>query len=868
MSTYYKGPSSSLFPCWQWPPGQTDSHPDSSFSGSSSIKCSPTIDTCVWARLRDAQLYVRVYATMAEPEAESDKSGSTAVEHDMEEHDETVSSTDSALDGAERDENTRQAVQKLLEGALVAAGLGELSLRDDRDKESDGTGGRSRRAAARDPPCELQKLEEEGGDEGTKEEGDTVVEWVDITHPFIEAASLLDPGELVQHWNFSLLDAMSAVELLDPKMDSSMHWTDFKTYPRTVSEASEQGLLQFDGHTNSQLIGIFDEVLACVVTWLSGYTLAQTVFSCLYLLETDRAVTPYLRTFSMAVVKMVDYMREYICRGGVYAEDDQLGMCFGFNMLTSVSDTTVSAALRVSEERASTSARQSLLTDRQRDGGEGTVSKETEELRAVSTRIRFVRNLFGLILLLRRRSVSVVQPILKHLNQCLSLLSDIIISCPLGGKLDPHNPLKLGFHPLINHNLLPPSYRQCSIMPREDALASLRTTLKEIDSVLGSGKLDSLKSLKEWSRDFCSQQVVPNVFARSVLVLTCMQSDRTKMFGSPSLEEMLKKDAHEFSNPPSLNPRSALFTSTQGKELTERFFGRAVHPMFELLRVYCHPRALQQEKTEHVLDFLADLQHETERIDQLLNEVAMKTDPMRQHLACYASWVLYHTLCLMIDYVVMGFEYNLYSPFEYHYVYWYLEYLYGWLHTSWKTADKLNPDQSVVSSGKANKKKGKRLRRETVDRKEREVAIVQVKRLVCVGMMRGFEAMILEGKVHTPPFEYGSQELCFQHRFAAFACIATPHLLTFGDYEHLAGVHNYRERDINLYEAASRHFTSARAVLESLPHPSDELQGLLKVAKMNIVIMNLSANGHKRESKVKPVLDFSLHNHFPVIRIQ
>ena len=321
-----------------------------------------------------------------------------------------------------------------------------------------------------------------------------------------------------------------------------------------------------------------------------------------------------------------------------------------------------------------------------------------------------------------------------------------------------------------------------------------------------------------------------------------------------------------FSNPPSLNPRSPLFTSSQGKELTERFFGRAVHPMSELLRVYCQPRARQQEKAERVLDFLADLQHETERIDHLQNEVAMKTDPARQHLACYASWVLYHTLSLMIDYVVMGLEYNLYSPFEYHYVYWYLEYLYGWLHTSWKTADRLNPEP--LAAGKGNKKKGKKLRREATEKREREVAVVHVKRLMCVGMMRAFEALIIDEKVPIPHFEYGGLDLCFKHRFAAFACIVTPQLLTYEDYEQLAGISNYKGKDINLYEAASRHFTSAKTVLDSLPHPSEELQSLLKVVKTNTVIMNLSAKGHKKESKVKPVLDFSLHKHFPVIRIQ
>ena len=795
-----------------------------------------------------------------------------------------ATSTEGAAGGAKYDEETRQSMQNILENALASVELERLNLCSETERDSRCAGERSHQSASAEPSaaaCERERqlsLEEGGrgeqrgvgeevgrGKEEEEEEG--VLEWVDITELFSEAASHLLPGELVQHWSFSLIDAMSAVELLDPKMDANMHYTDFKRYPRTVCEAVKRGLLQLDGHTHLQLVGIFDEILVSVATWLQGYTLAQTVFSCVYLLDTERAESHYLRSFSTAVVKVVEYMREYICRGGVYAEDDQQGMCFGFNMLTSVSDTSVAAALRDSEDRGSASARLSTQADRQREGGEKMASEETEAIRAIVTRIRFVRNLFGFVSLLRKRPVSTIDLISNHFKQCLDLLCDIITTAPLGEKLDPHDPLKLGFHPLINHNLLPPSYRHCKIMPRDEGLPCLLTILKQVEVALGFGKLESLRALKEGSRDFCSQAEVPNVIARSVMVLLCMQSDRTKIFGSPSLEEMLKRDAHEFSNPPSLNPRSPLYTSSQGKELTERFFGRAVHPMSELLRLYCQPRARQQEKAERVLDLLADLQHETERIDHLQNEVAMKTDPARQHLACYASWVLYHTLCLMIDYVVMGFEYNLYSPFECHYVYWYLEYLYGWLHTSWKTADKLNLEQPAAS-GKAKGKKGKKQRREATERREREVAIVQVKRLMCVAMMRAFEALTLEEKVHVPSFEYGSQELCFQHRFAAFACILTPQLLTYEDYKQLAGIHNYRGKNINLYEAASCHFTSARTILESIPHPSQELQGLLKAVKTNIVIMNLSAKGHKKESKVKPLLDYSFHKHFPVMRIQ
>ena len=805
----------------------------------------------------------------------------------------------------------RQEVQRVLEEALLAVGLEELLVADGDATSEEGAGSRRRgkeeaeavgsnpgrctvqrelSMEAGDPERPLSTEEEcgesselvrvkpaavERGERGGSKEGSENLpknrriaavrtEWTDITTLFTQAALQLAQGELVKELSFSLLGAMSAVEMLDPKMDASMHWASFRGYPWTVEEAVRSGRLQLDNHSPSRIVGIFDEVFACIATWLDGHTMAQTLFTCLYLLDTGRLEDPHLRAFSLAIVKVCEYIRECICRGGVSVEEDQQGVCFGFNMLGSVDDATVFAALKELEDRASSLARHSAREDRQRDREKMVVSDETELLKSLLVRARFVRNLFGLTTCLRKCLPDSFQAIADHLSQCLTLLPDMISSCPLGEKLDPSDPLKLGFHPLINHNLLPPSYKPCAIVPRLDAFSSLQTILIQLQTVLDFGRLDSFKALHTLSGAFCARDPTPNVFVRSAMVLVCMQSERTKLFGSPSMEDMLKKDVREFCNPPSLNPRSPLFSSAQGKELTERFFGRTIAPMYELLRMYSQHRARQQEKAERVLDFLADLQHETERIDHLHNDLALKVDPGRQHLACYSSWVLYYTLCVMIDYVVLGLEFKLYSPFEFHYVFWYLEYLYGWLHTTFKSANRLNADSQAAPKGK---KKGKKAKKDAAEKRERDMTLVQVKRVVCVALMRSFEALILDGKVPYPSFEYGSEALCFHHRFASFASISTPQLLTYQDYHKLAGIHNYKGLDINLYDAAARHFTSAKAALENLPHPSEELQGLIRAIKTNVVVMNLAAKGHKKESKNMAILDFSLHKHFPVIRI-
>ena len=761
-----------------------------------------------------------------------------------------------------------EEIQKVLEDALKSVRLDSLAPEESVEKEK----------------CQTRGEESMDGGDGASQAGKEAVsspdgivrslsrgkiprmEWVDITDQFRAAAEWLAPGELVQETNFSLFDAMSAIELMDSKMDASMQWGAYREYPRALSEIKEKGLLELDDHPPARLVGVFDEVFACVATWLEGHTLAQTVFTCMYLLETEEIENVYLRAFSQGVVKIVEYMRECICHGGVYAEDDQQGLCFGFNMLNAVADSSVAAALKEAETKAQglseqLSGRDSRVAADVLQKTTAECSEEAVAFNALLVRIRFTKNLFSFISSVGKGTVQGIDVAEQKLAQCLSLLGDITSSIDVGTKLDPDNPLALGFHPMINQRLLPPSYKPYGILPRGEGIRILHTILSHVQRVLTFGRLESFQELYDAIVGFCATADSPNVFVRSLLVLLCLESNRSKFFGSSSIENMLKEDARLLVNPPSLNPRSPVAASSQGKEATSRFFGRAVSPMIEFLKLHCQHRARQRQKITRSLDVLGDFQQETERIDHRIHELTLKMDPQRQHLACYGSWFLYYVTQLMVEYLLLGFEYRLYSPFELHYVYWYLEYLYGWHFTTLRSAEKLLMFEPLKGKRKAKKKK------ELPKEKEREMAVLNARRTVCVGIMRALEALILGGKLREPAFEYGGMDMCFRHRFFPFSSIGTPHLLSYADYKKLAGIENYRGRDVNLYEAASKHFMAAKSALENLAQQSEDLDSLLKVVKTNIVIMNLASRGHKKDSNLPPSFDYSLHSHYPVIRI-
>lgn len=63
---------------------------------------------------------------------------------------------------------------------------------------------------------------------------------------------------------------------------------------------------------NSEIIGIIDALNACLVSWLDGSSLAQTVFTCLYLHQPYNIQDKSLRAFCISVYKSVQVMGNFI----------------------------------------------------------------------------------------------------------------------------------------------------------------------------------------------------------------------------------------------------------------------------------------------------------------------------------------------------------------------------------------------------------------------------------------------------------------------------------------------------------------------------------------------------------------------------
>lgn len=129
---------------------------------------------------------------------------------------------------------------------------------------------------------------------------------------------------------------MSAIEMMDPKMDAGMCCNKFSvplTYEVAVQVIKIVPILQLFNlsvvflHFSplpqtdkiklaslepNELIGIMDGIYACLVSWLDGHSLAQTLFTCLYLHQPHSIEDRSLRAFCCAIHKLTQIIRKFV----------------------------------------------------------------------------------------------------------------------------------------------------------------------------------------------------------------------------------------------------------------------------------------------------------------------------------------------------------------------------------------------------------------------------------------------------------------------------------------------------------------------------------------------------------------------------
>ncbi|XP_049618251.1 N-alpha-acetyltransferase 35, NatC auxiliary subunit [Syngnathus scovelli] len=696
--------------------------------------------------------------------------------------------------------------------------------------------------------------------------------WVDITHDFKSSCKELSLGELLHDKLFGLFEAMSAIEMMDPKMDAGMIGNQVNRKVLNFEQAIKEHTIKVKDLSLPELIGIMDTCFCCLITWLEGHSLAQTVFTCLYVHNPDLIEEPALKAFALGILKICDIAREKVNKAAVFEEEDFQAMTYGFRMANNVTDLRVTGMLKDVEDEL----QRKVKSTRSRQGEQRNpeVELEHQQYLALFNRIKFTRLLLTALIAFTKKETSSVGEAQKLVAQAADLLSAIRSSVQYGiqsqnDTTKGDHPIMMGFEPLVNQRLLPPTFpRYAKIIKREDMVAYFGKLIERIKTVCDVINTTNLHGILDFFCEFSEQS--PCVLSRSLLQTTFL-IDNKKVFGTHLMQDMIKDALRYFVSPPVLSYKCCLFNNHQAKDYIDSFVTHCSRPFCSLVQIHGHNRARQRDKLGHILEEFATLQDEAEKVDAALHSLLVKYEPQRQHLAFLGTWILYHNLRIMIQYLLSGFELELYSMHEYYYIYWYLsEFLYAWLMSTLSRADasqiaeeRILEEQVKGRSSKKSKKKKK------VRPLSKEITMSQAYQNMCAGMYKTMVALDMDGKVRKPQFELDSEQVRYEHRFAPFNSVVTPPPVHYIQFKEMSDLKKYNPApgSADLYLAASKHFQQAKLILENVPSPDSEVNGILRVAKPNFVVTKLLAGGHKKETMVLPEFDFTSHKYFPVVKI-
>lgn len=689
-------------------------------------------------------------------------------------------------------------------------------------------------------------------------------EWKSVTTEFFEACSELSLGELVHDEIFGLFEAMSAIEMMDPKMDVGIILNKDEPVPHTFQTAVSAGVLKLENFTNEELIGIFDSIYSCLVCWLEGHSLDQILFTCLYLHNPHEISDKVLKSFCLAIRKLIPIIKDFVIEGNVSEEEDfQLFGVSNLGVIDNPTETQVVGLLKESEDE---------LVRRSR------IESNAEDVLAVMHRVRLLRFLFqSLFLLWPRKDTTFGEPVLvevqKNLNAALELLPFIKRTVEKGTQPDPKSdaPNPIGYSPRVNQRNLPPTFpRSARIRDRLSSFVFLEGLSQKLKLACKVIHQKDYYATLNFFIDF-SKKSGQCLLSRSILQIIFF-GNKKNVKGTNPFEEFLKESIKLFTAPPILMSKNSVSNNIEAKKYVDSFLKYCInlHTFTYFLQICGYNRARQRDKLARLIEEgFGNLQDEAGRVDTYLNLICRHTESSSQHISHFGTWTLYYCLRAMSLYLLSGFELELYSVHEFLYIYWYLyEFLFGFIVTTLSRAESLLAMQDITSESKTNTKQRKLKAKKKKQSKPflREIMYNHAMQMMSGGYYKAIAAFTKDGRIRQPKSKFDNEEIRFNRRFAPFANLNSPPPMPYIEFAKIRSS-QFRAPSAELFLSAANHFHQARNILESVLNPDTEMLQMIQVAKFNFIVTNLLANGHKKDSKLQPEFDFSQHYCFPIIKI-
>ncbi|KAF1333595.1 Casein kinase ii, beta subunit, partial [Globisporangium splendens] len=747
---------------------------------------------------------------------------------------------------------------------------------------------------------------------------------------FASAAKELKVGQMVHLSNFNLFDSMSALELMDPKMDSGMLING--AVPQPIGARMKNGSIALSFTSARDVLATIDELFRCESGWFNGQPLQQTLLTSVYMHKepinallsqlvsfddliartdieevlqrkltaktTAETLLLVMNTVCLVMLKTDIIVRDVVVRGDIYEEEDfSPANGFDIGILEAFSYDAVQALLRFTEQRleavlveqkAAASSKKSSKKKGSKKAAAATSESSSNSggyeglhqsarigsliCEALLRRVRLRRALFEALAGLYCTSCDCkkqgtaegpsldLQRAQDQFQQTKELLAGLETE-QLELDQECFSGKPFGVDKTISRLLLsgsPP--RDIKIPSLDDAIAIQKKLMDQLMTACSPAEWSSMEELRIFLSDFSRQQ--PNIIARSyVLVrsilwqLICLfLYANQKIYAKYSFTEWLSASMV-------MNGVPSVLMSTQEGVL---FSTRVIETLYESLKLYLHNRSRQRARIEYLLEEWSVLQLEAAGIDdKFTTEMAI---PKTAYPRYFTAWTLEQAVLLMIHYILLGFELDLYAPSEYGTIYWYLDYLHGSrlqnLNVTWQFVEKMKqlmpvrkpsapkapetdaPAPASSSTSETSEPDAKTLSKKSKHGKSkkspatapnaaaaaasgpvkdvdptkvrflREINYNEMQRSVMRAYFQLFSALEREQLVQAVTPTYSSTLIRFEHRFAAFQSIHFPAALTHDDYLKNSDFSPYKV-DL-IYKSAEECFKVGRAHGEEL----------------------------------------------------
>ncbi|KAF8468341.1 Mak10 subunit, NatC N-terminal acetyltransferase-domain-containing protein [Kalaharituber pfeilii] len=504
---------------------------------------------------------------------------------------------------------------------------------------------------------------------------ESLVEYKDITQRFTEEAETLAIGQLVQDPNFTLLEAVGALEIMDPKMDSGLMPAITEEHFNVIASRSAQ-----------EIIGIMDQLLSYEMAWHSGNALSQTVLISLYidkLLESspvdlnhaifyteqplnqskhDFVLLNVLRGYCLGVIKSCFLVNNTIKSQYVLEiqEEDFVTTTYNISLLDDVQPAEICQEIENSLQ---------LLDD---------ISHQRLWSEELHTALKY--RLSHRLSMLRNFSMSVqdygayIDTPLEPWESCLELSKRVEETHPFG------KPVEEAFSTNVLRKLattVPP--RPKAEMQFTEAIGDLKRMCAEMTEIVKILQYVSPGNILTFLLRFNGRKLQPCTYVR--VMLQCLLVQNWAVVGKVPIKEYVIADLKELCCPlpKLLDPNNDLAEAPQSPEynIMKRvnwFTDKASNLMLGLFQKLCMNRPRVRRTLCHILLDWDAFQSEAEDVDtelhQYTHEEPLRSGDSETYSYPLSSWVFYYKLRIMEWIVLLGFELEIYQPYEFAGMYW------------------------------------------------------------------------------------------------------------------------------------------------------------------------------------------------------